>query len=199
MHPNRAFEWQDRAALLEFVSRTSFAALFIETAEGPRLAHVPLVVGPGDRLRFHLSRRNEAADADGARAMASCMGAHAYISPDWYGSDDQVPTWNYVVVECAGRLRQLADDALPSLLDELSAVQEEALRPKPVWTRRKMSADTFNAMLKAIVPFELEIDSLRGTRKLGQNKRPAEIENAAAALEKRGGAEMAALMRSEMP
>src|SRR5687768_8212943 len=108
MHPSRAFEWNDREAMLDFVARTSFAAIFIETSSGPLLAHVPLLVEATDRLRFHLSRRNEAAGVDGARALVSCMGAHAYVSPDWYGSDDQVPTWNYVVVECEGTLRRLS-------------------------------------------------------------------------------------------
>jgi transcriptional regulator len=196
MHPDRAFEWSDRDEMLDFIARTAFAAIFIETASGPMLAHAPLLVESPDRLRFHLSRRNEAASVDGAPALISCMGSHAYVSPDWYGTDDQVPTWNYVMVECRGTLRRLADGALTALLDGLSAVQEAALAPKPQWTRDKMSAGRFDAMSKAIVPFELEIVSIRGTRKLGQNKSSGEIEGAAAALEARGDHQMATLMRS---
>jgi transcriptional regulator len=45
-----------------------------------------------------------------------------------------------------------------------------------------MSPGEFEAMLKAIVGYELAIEDLRGTRKLGQNKADAERLAAAAGL-----------------
>ena len=56
-----------------------------------------------------------------------------------------------------------------------------------------MTAGRFEAMLKAIVGYELAIEELRGTRKLGQNK-PAQGEAAADGLAP-FGPEIAALMR----
>lgn len=192
MHPNRAFAWEDREAVLAFVADIAFATI---AAEGPVIVHAPVLVAGPDRLRFHVSRGNRA-KLDGRRAIASVMGPDAYISPDWYGVEDQVPTWNYLAVEAEGPLRRLDEAELADLLDGLSAAHEARLAPKPVWTRAKMTPGRFEAMLKAIIGYELRIEELRGTRKLGQNKDAAQRRAAAAGLAPFNPA-MAALMDKE--
>lgn len=178
MHPNRAFAWDDRDAMLAFVDDIAFATI---AAEGPVVVHAPvLVAGPG-RLRFHLSRGNRA-KLDGRRTIVSVLGPDAYISPDWYGAGDPVPTWNYVAVEAEGPVHRLDEAETIALLDALSAAHEARLAPKPVWTRDKMMPGRFETMLKAIIGYELEIEALRGTRKLGQNKTGAERLSVAAGL-----------------
>ena len=180
MHPNRSFDWSDRQAMLAFIGDIAFCTV---CAVGPAVVHAPIVVTGEDRLRFHVSRSNRAVAAlDAGRALISCLGPDAYISPDWYGTPDQVPTWNYVAVEAEGPLRRLDEDELTALLDDLSADHERRLAPKPEWTRGKMSPGRFEAMLKAIVGYELTIEALRGTRKLGQNKKEAERVGAAEGL-----------------
>ena len=57
-----------------------------------------------------------------------------------------------------------------------------------------MEPPRFEAMLGAITAYEMSIETLRGTRKLSQNKR-AEIEALADGVERSGAADMAALMR----
>ena len=145
MHPNRLFAWQDREEMLAFVGEVAFCTICID---GPMVVHAPVVVAGPDRLRFHVSRANRAAAAlDGARALVSCMGPDAYVSPDWYGTPDQVPTWNYLSVEADGPLRRLDEAELAGLLDDLSAAHEARLAPKPPWTRGKMTPGRFEAML----------------------------------------------------
>ena len=82
---------------------------------GLRAVHVPVLLD-GDRLRFHVSRGNavHAALAAGARALFVATGPHAYISPEYYGLEDRVPTWNYVAVELEGPVRRLGPEALDS-------------------------------------------------------------------------------------
>jgi transcriptional regulator len=192
MHPGRAFAWDDRDAMLALMAEMSFCTI---AADGPLIAHAPVVVSGPDRLRFHLSRNNRAAAAlDGKRAILSFLGPEAYVSPDWYGSADQVPTWNYLAVEAEGPLRRLDEAELADLLDALSAEHERRLAPKPAWTRAKMSPGRFDAMLKAIIGFEMAIEALRGTRKLGQNKAEGERHGAADGLAP-FNPDMAALMR----
>ena len=107
---------------------------------GRLVVHAPVVVAAPDRLRFHVSRGNRARRrSTAARAIVSCLGPDAYISPDWYGTPDQVPTWNYLAVEAEGPLRRLDEDELAALLDDLSAAHEARLAPKPPWTRAKMT------------------------------------------------------------
>jgi transcriptional regulator len=183
MHPNRAFAWADRDAMLAFVGEIAFATIAAANIadEGPVIVHAPVLVAGPDRLRFHVSRGNRA-KLDGKRAIVSVLGPDGYISPDWYGVEDQVPTWNYLAVEAEGPLRTLDEAELADLLDGLSAAHEARLAPKPAWTRAKMTPGRFEAMLKAIIGYELAIEELRGTRKFGQNKDAAQRRAAAAGL-----------------
>jgi transcriptional regulator len=192
MHPNRAFAWEDREAMLAFIGEIAFATI---AAEGPAIVHAPVLVAEPDRLRFHVSRGNRA-KLDGRRAIVSVLGPDGYISPDWYGVDDQVPTWNYLAVEAEGPLRTLDEAELTELLDGLSAAHEARLAPKPVWTRAKMAPGRFDSMLKAIIGYELVIEDLRGTRKFGQNKDAVQRRAAAAGLAPFNPA-LAALMDKE--
>jgi transcriptional regulator len=193
MHPNRSFAWEDREAMLAFVGDVAFATI---AAEGPVMVHAPVLVAGSDRLRFHIARGNRA-KLDGRRAIVSVLGPDGYISPDWYGTDDQVPTWNYLAVEAEGPLRRLDEAELADLLDGLSAAHEARLAPKKQWTRAKMAPGRFEGMLKAIIGYELAIEALRGTRKLGQHKDEAARRGAAAGLAPFNPA-LAALMEKEV-
>jgi transcriptional regulator len=61
-----------------------------------------------------------------------------------------------------------------------------------------MTPGRFEGMLKAIIGYELAIEALRGTRKLGQNKSEAERLAAASGLAPFNPA-FAALMEKERP
>jgi len=170
MHPNRAFHWDDREALLGFASERSFAHIFSATDDGLFVVHAPLLVVDG-KVWFHIARRNRMVDQiDGRTILASISGREGYQSANWYASDDQVPTWHYEAVEIDGPARRLSDDELVELLDRLSEVMEQRHSPKAPWTRDKMTPGKFEAMTKAIVGFELDPVAVRGTRKFNQHK-----------------------------
>lgn len=144
-----------------------------------------------------LSRANPLAAALEAQphALAVVTGPQAYVSPDWYGLPDQVPTWNYLSAEIEGPLRRLDDTEATVLLDDLSAALEAKLAPKLAWTRAKMSPGRFEAMLGGITAFEMTIERLEGVRKLGQNKPDAAQTALAEALAAVGGEDTMALAR----
>lgn len=200
MHPARLFHQTDEAALAAVVAARGLAVIIGVASGRPVVAQAPVLLD-GRRLRFHLSRGNALASAlagDGASALAVVTGPDAYVSPDWYGLDDQVPTWNYLSVEIEGPVRALDDAGAATLLDDLSARFEAPLAPKPVWTRHKMTPGRFEALLRGIVAFEVTVERLEGTWKLSQNKPAAAIAGAAAALEDRpddGSRDIARRMR----
>jgi len=171
MHPNAAFHWIDRSEMLDFVAEHSFAHIFTASEAGQFVVHAPVIVRDG-RIWFHVAKRNRIADQlDGGRALVSVAGREGYQSANWYVSEDQVPTWHYEVVEIEGTVRQLADEELIALLDQLSEVMEGRHSPEKPWTRAKMAPGRFEAMTKAIVGFEVEPTEVRGTRKFNQHKR----------------------------
>lgn len=199
MHPARLFHQDDPSVLAALVARRGFA-LLIGVADGrPVIAQVPVLL-EGRRLRFHLSRGNALSAvlrAPDARALAVVAGPDAYVSPDWYGLDDQVPTWNYLSVEMEGPVTVADDAAAATLLDDLSAHFEGPLAPKPAWTRHKMTPGRFDALLGMIVAFEMTVERFEGVWKLGQNKPPEAIAGVVAALRARpdqGSRDIAALM-----
>ncbi|HYW17281.1 MAG TPA: FMN-binding negative transcriptional regulator, partial [Allosphingosinicella sp.] len=144
MHPNRKFHITDREAMAALVQDLGFGVLFVSAADGPRAVHVPVLLD-GDRLRFHVSRGNEVHGTllGGSDALFVATGPHAYISPEYYGLEDRVPTWNYVAVELEGTVRPIETESLVRLLDDMSGGQEARLAPKPPWTRSKMSEGRF--------------------------------------------------------
>ena len=179
MHPQPAFRETDEAALLAHLGRHAFVALSAAPQGRLRVAHAPVIVrrlASGLALDFHLSRGNAlaAAIADGFRAVAVSLAADAYVSPDWYESADQAPTWNYVSVEAEGPVTALDEAGLVALLDDLSAQEEGRLAPKPPWTRGKMSPGRFEAMTRAIIGARMTVERLEGTTKLSQNKDAAD-------------------------
>ncbi|MFY8145116.1 MAG: FMN-binding negative transcriptional regulator, partial [Rhodobacter sp.] len=158
-------------------------------AEGPLAAHVPFLISPdGTVADLHLARSNPIARAGlPAPALIAVSGPDAYISPDWYGIEDQVPTWNYVAVHLRGTLSPLPVETLRDHADALSARFEAGLLPKTPWVSQKMTDGVMDRMMRMILPFRLTLTGIDGTWKLNQNK-PAEARHAAAdALAARGG------------
>ena len=189
MHPNPAFRQTAREANLEFARARGFGMLAVSGPDAPALAHVPfLLSADGTAADLHLARSNPIARTGlPAAAVIAVAGPDAYVSPDWYGLDDQVPTWNYVAVHLRGVLHPLPVETLRDHADALSARFEAELAPKKPWVSAKMADGTMDRMMRMILPFRLVIDTIEGTWKLNQNK-PAEARLAAAmALEARGG------------
>lgn len=146
------------------------------------LAHVPFLLSEdGAAAELHLVRSNPIARAlkDTMPARIAVTGADSYISPDWYGVADQVPTWNYVAVHLTGILELRPQDELRHLLDRQSAIYEDRLLPKAPWKTAKMTPDVLDKMMRMIVPCRMQITGVDGTWKLGQNK-PDAVREAAA-------------------
>lgn len=172
--------------------------LCINADEGPLAAHVPFVIAPGGVVEVHLARSNGIARATlPAPALLAVQGPDAYVSPDWYGVPDQVPTWNYVAVHLRGVLHPMAAEELEPQVDALTGVFEGRLADKRPWTKHKMGAGVMERMMRGILPFRLVVTAVDGTWKLNQNKTPEARAGVIAALEAQGGmaAEIAALMR----
>jgi len=187
MHPAAAFKVGDPEILLARLADHPFITLAAAPQGRPLVAHVPAIVRrEGERLAldFHLSRGNALAPymAQGFAAVAASLGPDAYISPDWYVTEGQVPTWNYVSVEAEGAVSILEEAGLVALLDDLSAQEEARLSPKTPWTRGKMSPGRFEAMLRGIVGGRLMVERLEGTFKLSQDKPAQDRAGAALAL-----------------
>lgn len=201
MHPNPAFRTSADPRDIAFARSRAFGTLAINGKEAPLTSHIPFLLNEnGTEAELHLVRSNPIVPATKipTRAVLTCLGPDGYVSPDWYGINDQVPTWNYVAVRLTGRFERLPQDALHALLDRLSAHFEDQLT-KPPWTSDKMSEGAMERMMRMIVPYRMSDLTIEGTWKLNQNKEDAA--RVAASEQIAGGIgvslpELAALMKA---
>jgi transcriptional regulator len=195
MYNPTAFRHDDPDRLAAFVDSAVFGTLVSNGADGPRASHLPFLLeraatGSGT-LRAHLARANDHWTLlDGAPVLVIFHGPEHYVTPSWYASKAKtgkvVPTWNYVVVHARGRARIWSDaDRLRNLVAALTDHMESA-RAAP-WHVDDAPDDYVTALLEHVVGIDIELESLEGKFKLGQNR----------AAEDR--ASLAAGLASEMP
>ncbi len=187
MHPNPAFRQTEEETALAFARARGFGVMTAAGPEGVLAAHVPFVL-EGRRLAAHLVRSNPLARhlrAGPSDVRLIVSGPDGYISPDWYGVEDKVPTWNYVAVHLTGPLSLAPEAGLLGHLEALSARFEGALE-KPPWTHHKMSDGVMDKMMRQILPVSMEIFGVESTFKLNQNQPETARLGAAAALEAGG-------------
>ena len=173
MHPNPIFHTESDSRNIAFARDRGFGILAVSGTQEPMLSHIPFRINDaGDAIDLHLVRSNPIARAlkTPLPAKIAVSGADGYISPDWYGVEDQVPTWNYIAVHLSGSLERRPQDDMRDLLDRQSAHFENQLVPKPPWIIAKMSPDVLDRMMRQIVPFRMTIAAIEGTLKLNQNK-----------------------------
>ena len=203
MHPNKTFRKANDELNISFARDRSFGTLALNADNGPLLSHIPFLLSKdGKHLEAHLVRSNPIHKCldNACDAVVAVNGGDAYISPDWYESDNQVPTWNYVAVHIRGKLKRLPQDQLAGILERLSHQFETRLLPKPEWKMDKIEQDTLEKLQKMIVPISMQVTSIDGTWKLAQNK-PEEARLAASKQVKINGigqgiGEIASLMNN---
>lgn len=199
MTPGALYRWTDEAAIRTFVTQTGFGLLCVAASDRMHVVHLPLVWLDDMRIGLHLHRANPIVPhLDGHDALIVVTGPNAYISPDWYGLPDKVPTWNYVAAELRGPVTRLDGAETVAQIDALSGVQERRLAPKPVWTRDKMRDGLFDRTLTGLVGFAMAVEIIHGTAKLGQDKPESARIRVADALDATGESALAALTRGTM-
>jgi transcriptional regulator len=177
----------DRAASLAFAAGRGFGTVCAYDGVRPVASALPFCLeylSDGTPVAaFHVARGNAlTALADGkSNWLIAVNGADTYVSPHWYVSPDQVPTWLYQAVHLSGPVRTMSSQELGAHLDALSAKFESWLVPKPSWSTGEMTAGRREAMMKAIVGLVMTVEDIEGSFKLNQHK--SDVDHAAIAIE----------------
>jgi transcriptional regulator len=203
MYLPRSFQEQDPQRLFAFMRRHSFATLVTVEDGVPFASHLPMLVEPGSegtqgRLLAHMARANPqwrgfSQDQD---VLVIFQGPHAYVSPSWYVTEPNVPTWNYTVVHAYGRPRLIEEpEECLRILRESVATYESGFE-KP-WTLEQVG-DYARKLLPGIAAFELRLTCVEGKFKLNQNRAPEDRRAVMEVLERSADPEqraVGALMR----
>lgn len=192
----KAFALREPAQVSRLVAEYPFATLITPSPSGTHVTHLPFQLaadrGPCGTLRGHMARANAHWQHFGdGPSVAIFHGPHAYVSPSWYAEPTTaVPTWNYAVAHLHGAAQVVEDEhAKRALLDEM-VDRYEGSRSQP-W-RLQLQGRALEAMLGAIVAFELRVERVDAKFKLSQNRSVEDRERVIAALRAEGYAEASA-------
>src|SRR3954465_2885578 len=140
----------DRAASLAFAAARGFGTVCVYDGAKPVASALPFCLeylnDGTPAVAFHVARGNALAALAGGKSnwLIAVNGADTYVSPHWYASPDQVPTWLYETVHLSGPVRTMYGPVPPAValramrgteladhLDALSFIFEGWLAPKP--------------------------------------------------------------------
>lgn len=175
MYVNPAFKVHP-AASLAFAAARGFGLVIACDGGRPVASSLPFRLIEADgkvpKLEFHVARANPlgAIAEKGGTWLVSVWGHDAYVSPDWYASAEQVPTWLYETVQLSGPVRVIPGDHTRAHTEHLSAKFEAWLAPKQPWLLDKVSDKRREMLLTAIVAVEMTVETIEGNFKLNQHK-----------------------------
>jgi transcriptional regulator len=185
------FKVQDADKVKAFMQAHPFALLTgVDAQQRPVATQVPLLMREREGKLFllgHIQRKTDHCKAfeQNPQALVMFTGPHAYVSASWYTNPQMASTWNYMAVHVRGHLRFLDDQALFRLLEELTAHFEN--NPASPAQVSQMPKEYMEAMMKAIVAFEIEVSALDHVFKLSQNRDQKDYERIIRELKAQGG------------
>ncbi len=179
MYIPKHFEEKDASQLLSLISAYPLATVVVQTGDLPVVNHLPLIPDPSDtssvRLKGHVPRANllSTSISDGCPCIAVFHGPQGYISPSWYATKQAhgrvVPTWNYEVVHCHGRITLRDDpDWVLDQVTELTDSQESGRDQR--WFTSDAPEEFTTRLVNSLVGIEVDVEEMRGKSKLSQNQ-----------------------------
>jgi len=134
--------------------------------------HLPFILnkeeGEYGTLYCHFARINPHwTSLAGEEALVVFHGPHAYISPTWYASEPNVPTWNYTAVHVYGELTVLSDEQTVEVMEKTVKKYEPQL-----WDNQRVMPTAYRDKLqKAVVACKITLTCVEAQYKLGQQRR----------------------------
>lgn len=138
-------------------------------------------------IECHVMRDTSHANALIKNLQALCLfsGPNTYISASWYTKKEVASTWNYQAVQAFGRLRILDEEALLNHLKRLTEKYEAGNSGEALV--QNMDPGYVHKMMKAIVGFEMKVDTLEHVYKLSQNRTEKDFDTICQKLKDIGG------------
>ena len=160
-------------AVIAFMMENSFATITAFGEDYPVATQVPLFVDINEQgkilLSGHIMRKTDHHKAfeKNDHVLVLFTGPHTYVSASWYSNPQSASTWNYMTVHAKGKITLLDEaatyEAIKNITDKYEGKETAA-------AFHKMSDEYISAMLKAIVAFSIEVESIENVFKLSQNK-----------------------------
>lgn len=170
-----SYQEKDQKIVLEFIHQHPFA--FITGCDEnykPVATQIPVFIEDRNEklyLSGHMMKQTDHHKAFEKNPNVLCVftGNHTYVSATWYVDPHQASTWNYMSVHVKGQLRFLGEDSLIEALRKTSLHFENG-NTGSLTVYDNLPQDYRNHLIKAIVAFEVEVESIDNVFKLSQNR-----------------------------
>jgi transcriptional regulator len=190
MYIPKHFKIEDQEQIEKFMADNPFAILITASNGTIAASHLPIRRFNDGKLYGHLARGNpqaETSEADPVYVIFS--GPHAYVTPTWYQSDSNLPTWNYSAVHCRGRITFIEDrEKVWPLLKEMVSLYEG----QTGW--RLSEGKGYRRLIPHIRFFEFIPAHIEAQFKFNQNKRSDDIAGVIEGLKSSGYLDVAEFM-----
>lgn len=161
-----------------------------DASNKPVATQVPVFIDEKDGRYFltgHIMRNTDHHKAFEINkdVLAVFTGPHTYVSASWY-TKPVGSTWNYMSVYAYGTIRFGDASELVSILRRLT-LHYENNNTASVTVFDNLPAEYTERMMKAIVPFEIEVNDLQHVFKLSQDRDERSYDNIIEKLKEQGG------------
>jgi len=176
MYPPKPYQEHDYQRAILAMRTYPLGALISHWNGEIMVSHLPIIFQEGEnglgRLIGHMDGNNPQVPAlDNQPATVIFSGPEVYISPSYYTTQNQLPTYNYVRVHIKGRIQVVEEkEALRQSLVEMS----EILEPKGSPFKLTHDHPRMNRLLPFIKGFTIDIEHWEGKFKLSGDKIPAD-------------------------
>ena len=183
------FKETDASVVRQFVRDNPFAFLSgCDKENKPVVTQVPVFIDEKDGrtlLTGHIMRNSDHHKAflHNQNVLAVFSSPHCYVSATWYDDPVQASTWNYISVHAQGIIRFGDEPELISILKRLT-LHYENNNTASTTVFDNLPTDYTNRLMKAIVPFEVEVLEMENVFKLSQNRNEESYHNIIQRLEK---------------
>lgn len=175
------FKEEDAEKVLEFIRKHPFAFICgCDAANKPVATQIPCFIEEREGklyLSGHIMKNTDHHKAflHNPNVLAVFTGAHTYISASWYSDQHTASTWNYLSVHAKGTMRFLEEAALLEILKHTTNHFEN--NPHSPANFENLPVEYVQKLAKAIVAFEVEVESMDNVFKLSQNRDKQSYEN----------------------
>jgi len=186
------FKEKDRETVLQFMRHHPFIFLTgCDKDSKPIATQVPVFIDEKDAKLFltgHMMRQTDHHKAfeQNNNVLAVFTGPHTYVSATWYDNPHQASTWNYMSVHAKGIINFQNEGSLADVLRRLT-LHYENNNPASSTIFDNLPEDYRSRLMKAIIPFEIEITEIDNVFKLSQNHNEKTFQNIIEKLEQQGG------------
>ncbi|MBX2932639.1 MAG: FMN-binding negative transcriptional regulator [Ferruginibacter sp.] len=180
---------ENREKVIAFMKAYPFAVIVGIGEQYPAASHIPLDVEVQENgkifLKGHLMKKTDhhIAFEKNENVLVIFNGPHTHVSASWYTTPAVGSTWDYMVVHAKGKIKftneQGTYEAVKAITNKYEGFDKSS-------SFDKLPKEYVDKMLKAIVGFSIEVESLDNTFKLSQNRDEESKRNIIEALYKRG-------------